>query len=655
MAKVKLSTALNLISFLSLLIPIILIGGVAVKFTYDYVTLMTLDHNKQVAQNVAGQINGMLDNPETSLVSAREVFLRLRGSEALTPRDILKIVAIINAEMEGFDHFSLLDSQGFVVGTSPYEGSIQGLSFSQNSVYKALKEDSSRAVWSDIYVSNLHGVSSIDLGVSVGDYMIIGTIHVDRIREQLARLNTKDSTIIAITDAKGIYVAHNDYHLVEQRVTDPLVNQNGLPEQGDTVYNGVKSSYAIYRMPKIGWSVIVYDGYNHIVSEMQRFLSILGLIMLISFIGVVSVSTRNNHRITRHFSNMIKNLQDVAAGNYQTIASSDIYAEFDDIISAFNRMVFDLKTREDEINAHREEMIALNEELEQRVEDRTNKLIRTNLSLEKTLENLKNTQQQLVESEKLASLGGLVAGIAHEINTPIGVTMTAITYLMEEGKLLQQHFQEETLTKEELKEYFDVFSEGTRIIEKNMQKASELIRSFKMMAVDQSNTDVREFDMGHYIKEVLFSLEPKIKKAKVEVIYEITEGIMHYANPGDVSQVITNLVMNALIHGFHQKIGGKLTLRVNQVKQLIHIDVTDNGVGIPEEHIHAIFEPFYTTKRGQGGTGLGLNIVHTIVTQKLKGSIRCISEVGVGTTFQVRIPINKEVNSLQTPMIRQLK
>jgi signal transduction histidine kinase len=655
MAKLKLKTALNLTSVFSLLIPIVIISLVTIKFTNDYILEMASERNLHVASSAAKQIENMLKTPQENLLSTRHTIETLHSNRLMTPAEMMDLVVVMNNESQGFDYFTLVDEQGFVIETRPYIKEYMGLNYSQNKVYQALKSNPLRTVWSTVYVSSLHNVATIDLGVKVDDYTLIGALKVDKFDLVIEELNLKNDTIVGITDETGIYVAHVDYEKVTQRVTDPNVNKPGIQSQGDLIYFGKKVSYAYYKILDFGWNVVVYEPYDALFASRQEFIMVLLIIMLASFAGVMAVSSRNNNRILQHFKNMIGNLKDVSQGNYKTIATSDIYVEFDTIINEFNRMIYEIKNREEEIVAQREELFAMNEELEQRVDDRTTKLVRANLIFEKTLEDLKATQNQLIESEKLASLGGLVAGIAHEINTPIGVTMTAITYLMEEGKVLEQHYRNDTLSREELQDYFEVFSEGTRIIEKNIQKASELIRSFKMMAVDQSNADVREFELGSYVKDVLFSLEPKFKKARAELQIDLDEEIMLYANPGDVSQVMTNLVMNALIHGVYHKDNGKVTIHVSQHKSVAHIDVTDNGVGIPEENMHTIFEPFFTTKRGQGGTGLGLNIVHNLVTQKLKGTIRCVSEIGVGTTFQIRIPLLKDPATSQTPLIKNFK
>ncbi len=655
MAKTKLKTSLNLISFFSLLIPILVISIVAVKFTSDYILEMTLERNQQLASNVANQLEDFLKEPSEYLMVTRDSIDFLNLKTPMSPRYMMQYIEKVNSQHIVFDHYILLDKSGMVIETTPDIKELVGLSYFQNSVFKALKEDPNTIQWSDIYVATASEKNAIDLGVKIDDLTLIGTINADKLNKVIQHLELKESTVVGITDSKGVYIAHTNKKLVDQRVTDPLVNKPDLELTGDAVYAGEKVRYSVHRVLNFGWNVVIYESYKTLFASRSHFVLILGLIMFASFMGVMSVTSRNNSRIMHHFGNVIDNLKSVALGNYKSIATNDVYKEFDDIVIEFNKMIFEIKSREEEVVAHREETIAMNEELEQRIDDRTNKLIRANLILEKTLEDLKSTQEQLIESEKLASLGSLVAGIAHEINTPIGVSMTAITYLMEEGKTLQGHYQDGSLSREELQEYFDVFSEGTRIVEKNIQKASELIRNFKMMAVDQSNIDVREFELGAYVRDVLFSLEPRFKKAKAQVQIDIDEEIMIYANPGDFSSVITNLVMNALIHGIQQKEDGKVTVHVSIHKGLSQIDITDNGVGIPDENLHVIFEPFFTTKRGQGGTGLGLNIVYNLVTQKLKGTIRCVSEVGVGTTFRIHIPSLKDSTRDHNPLIRHHK
>jgi len=249
------------------------------------------------------------------------------------------------------------------------------------------------------------------------------------------------------------------------------------------------------------------------------------------------------------------------------------------------------------------------------------------------IEQLRVAQGQLVEAEKFASLGGLVAGVAHEINTPIGVGVTAASHLQEEVRALRRIFGAKSLTRSQFDAYLQAFDQTSDIILLNLQRAAELIRSFKQVAVDQSSDQKRRVDVRAYIEEVLLSLQPKLKGTPHKLLLDCAPGIEIDTVPGALSQILTNLVVNALTHAFEPGQAGTLRIGVLQVEGCTEISFSDDGRGIPAEHQARIFEPFFTTRRGQGGTGLGLHIVYNLVHQTLGGRITVASQVGHGTTF----------------------
>lgn len=263
--------------------------------------------------------------------------------------------------------------------------------------------------------------------------------------------------------------------------------------------------------------------------------------------------------------------------------------------------------------------------------------------LEFALETLKQTQNQLIQSEKMAALGGLVAGVAHEINTPVGVSVTAASYLDEKNNEIMNLFESGKLKKGDMEKYINTTMESIKILVINLERASNLVKSFKQIAVDQTREEKRTFKLNEYINEVLLSLHPKIKKTKHKIIVNCMDDIWITASPGGISQVITNLVVNSLVHAFDDGDEGIMTIKITSEKDEIIMEYSDNGKGISENDIKKIYEPFFTTKRGKGGTGLGLNIVYNIVTNEYKGKIKCNSILGNGTTFIIRIP-EKEVN-----------
>lgn len=262
-----------------------------------------------------------------------------------------------------------------------------------------------------------------------------------------------------------------------------------------------------------------------------------------------------------------------------------------------------------------------------------------NRALQESLEFIKRTQQHLVESEKMASLGGLVAGVAHEINTPVGVGVTASSFLEDKTKVFSEKVKNGDLKRSDLEKYLGVATEASSIIHKNLNRAADLIRSFKQVAVDQSGEVKRMFKLKQYIDELFISLRPKLKRTSHQVQIHCPDDLAIDSFPGVFSQVITNLVFNSLTHGFEEKEEGLITLDIWAEEGDLFVIYKDNGKGMEETTLKKIFDPFFTTKRGQGGTGLGMHIVYNLVTITLGGQITCQSSPGNGTQFSIRIPL----------------
>jgi two-component system NtrC family sensor kinase len=275
---------------------------------------------------------------------------------------------------------------------------------------------------------------------------------------------------------------------------------------------------------------------------------------------------------------------------------------------------------------------------------------RENAELAKALEDLgrahhelQASKEQLVRSETMASLGGMVAGIAHEINTPVGTSLTALSHLDEQVERLEGTFKAGTMKKSALAEFFEDCALVRRSLNTNLARTAELVRSFKLVAADQTSDAPRLIDVNEYLRDVIVSLGPELKKAGHAIAIESPGAVHVRTYPGALSQIVTNLTMNAILHAYEAGTAGKLRVVVSREEsdpvRPIALTYTDDGRGIPAEHIGRLFEPFFTTKRGSGGTGLGLNLVHNLVTQKLNGAIDCASTPGSGTTFTIRLPL----------------
>jgi len=314
--------------------------------------------------------------------------------------------------------------------------------------------------------------------------------------------------------------------------------------------------------------------------------------------------------------------------DYRLRANKFADDEFGQLCDNFNDMIADVERRDQEVLDARREL-----------ELRICEVDVSNRELSGTLQRLKQTQQQLINTEKMASLGALVAGVAHEINTPIGVGVTAASTLQANTENARTRYEQGDLTQSALRLYWEQTISATKMILGNLERAAGLIQSFKRVAVDQSNSEIRRFNLGEYLGEVMHSLYPQVRKAGLNYTLECDENLIIRSYPGAISQIVSNLVMNAINHAYPNGEDGNLTLKVwTSEAGEISLQFNDDGRGIPAEHLARVCDPFFTTKRGSGGSGLGLHIVYNLVTQQLCGRIKIDSEMGKGSCICLFFP-----------------
>lgn len=264
-----------------------------------------------------------------------------------------------------------------------------------------------------------------------------------------------------------------------------------------------------------------------------------------------------------------------------------------------------------------------------------NKRIKDQLQL--ALTNLTEAQEQLVEAEKMASLGQLVTGVAHEVNTPIGIALTAISTLGEETKKFRVLLEEGKLKKSTALEFTDRLTELDKLVQGNLQRCHRLVENFKQVSADQVVAESRTIAIKDYCHKIFETLSVYLKRNNVAWAIDGDNPEID-VDPGILSQVLSNLATNAVTHAFTDNSNAEITLAINKSAEVIAISFFDNGIGMDKETQQKLFDPFFTTKRGKGGTGLGMNIVYNLVTAKLKGNIIVESEVGEGTRFVITLP-----------------
>ncbi|MCT8973586.1 sensor histidine kinase [Microbaculum marinisediminis] len=255
------------------------------------------------------------------------------------------------------------------------------------------------------------------------------------------------------------------------------------------------------------------------------------------------------------------------------------------------------------------------------------------------LSELQRTQAELIQAEKLASLGQLVAGVAHEINTPVGIALTTGTQIGEEVKRFSEIAESGQIRRSQLHNFVDRMKEGAGLLFANLNRAAELVHSFKQVAADQASGERRQFDMRTWLDELMTSLGPVLRKSRHKVTFSCRDGLVLDTYPGTLGQVLTNLIMNALTHAYDDEQAGEISITVSEPSENeVRIAFADDGKGIGADDVGKVFDPFFTTGRRYGSTGLGLHIVYNLVTGTLQGKIDVESTPGKGTTFIVEIP-----------------
>lgn len=293
-----------------------------------------------------------------------------------------------------------------------------------------------------------------------------------------------------------------------------------------------------------------------------------------------------------------------------------------------------VRLRTSELRQQKQELQEVNTLLEEQKEE----LMQQKEELQSTLENLQKTQEQLIESEKMAALGGLVAGVAHEINTPVGIGVTAISNLMEEVKRMASLYKKDEVSRKVFKEFLESVQDTSSLIMKNLERTASLIQSFKQVSIDQVSEQQRVFKLKGYLNDIILSLIPKYKHKNITFKVECEPDLELNSYPGAYAQIFTNLLLNSFKHGFAEREKGTVSITANQKNNTLNIEYRDDGTGIDPKDLPHVFEPFYTSDKRKG-SGLGLNIIYNIIRQKLHGTITCESKEGSGVLFKMDIPV----------------
>ena len=382
------------------------------------------------------------------------------------------------------------------------------------------------------------------------------------------------------------------------------------------------------------------SSFEESISELAQYnLSMALVLALVAYI----ISQLIRSRVLGPIHSFVKEIQDITFNkNFNTKVTKPNLTELQALSDSVNSMLKKIQQQIEKFEVAESEITELNQSLEQKVVTRTQALRDSNQELLDALEQVHQYQSQVIQSEKMASLGQMVAGVAHEVNTPIGLGVTASTMLSDRIDEIQHELENKSLSAKKLDKFLAESKENTQIIYRNLSRAADLVSSFKQVAVDQTADNTRTVKLENFVSEVILSLHPTLKKFSHEVIVNCDKDLEIKTKPGPINQVLINMIMNSLLHAFDDSDNGVMTIDIWCKNNVCHIKYHDNGKGIEEKIKQRIFDPFVTTKRGEGGSGLGLHLVYNLVTQALGGNITVESELGNGATFNISFPVNSE-------------
>ncbi|WP_299795392.1 ATP-binding protein [uncultured Shewanella sp.] len=407
----------------------------------------------------------------------------------------------------------------------------------------------------------------------------------------------------------------------------------------DRDYRGVEVLAASRYIPSVQWGLVFKEDKSEVMQVYEQLFR-LGLLTLgIVLIGVLLVSGLLGRVMAKPFESMSQMTRSIASGETGSRMKPEGFRESYELALCFNQMSHALTLARETLEQQVEERtLKLTDEIELR-QNKEAALAESYKRLNLSMKNLQAMQSQLIESEKMAALGGLVAGFAHELNTPIGVAITASSLLLRELTILEESYSSDELTEDVFKRYLNDIKAACSLLDKNLKRSASLVKDFKLVAVEQTNLHKEKFVLHELIESLLSSLSPETRKYPVAISNRVDKEIVVHSYAGDFYQVLTNLILNSLLHGFSGYPNGELVIDASIKQQSLIMTVADNGKGISSQDCSNIFEPFFTTKRGQGGSGLGLSIVYNIVKQKLRGNIDVSSDLGQGTKFTITCPV----------------
>jgi len=631
---IKLRTSVILLLVSTVLVTLTIVGSGILIVMVARIGDQNEAQVRAAATDAAGRVEVFLKNLEARVQLAGAAYLAL-PTEALA--DILE-----RAREPMLSAIYVIGPDGRLVVASIADASeartreLSGIDLSAYPFFNVAR-DQTGVLWSDKHLSAVTGAVTLGMAASIGDGrgVIIAELPVTTLFD-ISRVTRGPGNLdYWIVDSKGEVVADTNPEASERfnLYSLPIVSSGfgGTAQPHDMTFGGTAYHVAASYSPALGWLFVsrIPAGLDN-PSVRQ-----IAVVILVTVVGSVLVGLMLAPLwalgIVRPLRSVAERAHQIANGEQPTEWPRGGIAEFDKLSADLGIMAGAIHSREQDLRR-------LNEELEDRVAHRTEQLKRSNIELSGALTTLKQAESELIRSEKLAALGRLVAGVAHELNTPLGNGRMAITTLMERVPRFEQSMAE-GLRRSDLDSFLKSVRTSTLIAESNLKRATELIGSFKQVAADRTASRQRRFQLAEVVEEVLITLSPSMQDREIDVRVDVPDTLWLDSYPGDLGQVLTNLVENAVKHGLpDERVGAISIIAKPSGPDRIIIVLSDDGVGMTEDVARHAFDPFYTTTAGRDGTGLGLFITHNSVTNVLGGSIRLDTQPGAGSRFTLSIP-----------------
>ena len=465
----------------------------------------------------------------------------------------------------------------------------------------------------------------------LADFTASAVVFEDRIaaKESLEKLsNDKDILRVIIYDS-----GHNVFSSYNPRKNNDLVRLNleniELEDVDKFLYfKALKISVPIKHNDEVYGILYLEKSTQTITNKLLKVFEEILIFALILLVIIYLISILLSNYILKPILSLAKITNEISLSqNYNRKVIYTSNNEISILYQAFNSLL--------------ENINELRNDLENKVDIRTIELSSKTSLLESSLNDLKETQKQLVQAEKMSALGNLVSGIAHEVNTPLGNAITSSSIITKESKTLLEEFKNSTLTRSVMEKRLNILNDSSILLVKTLNYSSELIKSFKQISTDQITNDIRKIHLKEYIEEIFLTNNNKLKIIPVEIHIVENKEINIKISPGVIAQIFNNLIQNSILHAFDNFDGNaKIEVSLIEDDKFITIKYKDNGVGVNEKIKDKIFEPFVTTKRNKGGTGLGLNIVFNLVHKKLNGTLKLNDNLKIGCEFIIKIPLN---------------